>query len=464
MAIESLLVTADHKRIGRMQIVARARCCSRSLARPAIAIRAQAAGGTIDHFNALTSLARRAGRRVRGAAAVVRYRHGRRAAPDRHQQAGVPEAVGVRAVALRRRRASWRSPRYTEHAGGVRRAAACSPPIPSPASLANCVNTKGADLLVLGMLLGAVATALMAVNLVTTISSRRAHGLTLGRLPYFAWSVLVGGIGVALAERRCSLAALALVWIDQHFGGKFFSSTGTHVFWMHTVWLGGRPEALLGSIFLLGAGSDIIATATGRKNELDMVTRAAIAAFANVLRSSCGSTAPVTPDRSWRRSPMSRPSCRCSPGGRGAARRWLAQLRHGVKPIPALAAARHRARARASPRSRSARCVLPPTSSTEPDGAHPRSRSSRLRIPGRGRRRRPRALGAEDCRRAVADRAAGLGGRRHRGRLLRCSRCPARCSAPTVRPRSHRCGRPPTATVDSRSWAPSGSESSRSVC
>ena len=55
MASESLLVTADHKRIGKAQIVL-------SLLLLAIAgvagivIRAQASGGTIDHFDALTSL------------------------------------------------------------------------------------------------------------------------------------------------------------------------------------------------------------------------------------------------------------------------------------------------------------------------------------------------------------------------------------------------------------------------
>jgi cytochrome c oxidase subunit 1 len=119
----------------------------------------------------------------------------------------------------------------------------------------------------------------MAVSLVSTIASRRAHGLTFGRLPYFSWSVFVGGIGVALAT-PVFIAGLSLVWIDQHFGGSFFTSSAANVLWTHAVWLGGRPEALLAATVVLGAGADIIATATGRPNDLDQVTRAGIAAFA----------------------------------------------------------------------------------------------------------------------------------------------------------------------------------------
>ena len=205
--------------------------------------------------------------------------------------------------------------------------------VPLPGSLAKVSSTKASDLVVLGMILGAVATLVMVVNLVTTISSRRAHGLTIGRLPYFSWSVLVGGVAIGIST-AVFIGGLGLVWIDQHFGGSFFTSSAANVFWTHAVWLGGRPEALLASVFVLGAGSDIIATATGKKNELDEVTRAAIAAFATlsfvVWTGGAGDAGGIL-------APFVNPGTILPVLAAGVVvLTWLAQLRHGVKAIPSL--------------------------------------------------------------------------------------------------------------------------------
>ena len=278
MASESLLVTADHKRIGKAQIVL-------SLLLLAIAgvagivIRAQASGGTIDHFDALTSLHDA----LVGVFVVLPLWLG-------IATVVVPLQLGTNKLAFPKAAAAslWALVGgavlviigYTESpaASGGR---TVFDGVPLPGSLAKVSSTKASDLVVLGMILGAVATLVMVVNLVTTISSRRAHGLTIGRLPYFSWSVLVGGVAIGIST-AVFIGGLGLVWIDQHFGGSFFTSSAANVFWTHAVWLGGRPEALLASVFVLGAGSDIIATATGKKNELDEVTRAAIAAFATL--------------------------------------------------------------------------------------------------------------------------------------------------------------------------------------
>jgi cytochrome c oxidase subunit I len=279
----NLLKTADHKRIGHLQIVASLLVLAIGGA-AGIAIRVMANSGEIDHFDAIAALHDA----LIGVFVVLPLWFG-------IATVVVPLQLGTNRLAFPKLSAAalW------IYVGGVAAVIAgyTQTPAPSgfrtvfstvplPASLADATDTKGADLVVLGMLLGATATVLMAVNLVATISSRRAHGLTLGRLPYFSWSVLVGGIGVALAT-PVFIGGLGLVWIDQHFNGSFFTSAVANTFWAHTIWLGGRPEALLGATFLLGAGSDIVltaakgtATATGRRKELDMAARAGIAAFA----------------------------------------------------------------------------------------------------------------------------------------------------------------------------------------
>ena len=328
--LDTLLTTADHKRIGRMQIVLSLLLLGVAGA-AGIAILVQAAGGSIKHLNALSSL----DDALLGVFVVLPLWFGLATVV-------VPLQIGASRLAFPKLSvlALWL---YVGGAAMVIAGYTQTPApnayrsvfygSPSPASLANQASTKGADLVVLGMLLGALATGLIAVNLVTTILSRRAHGLTLDRLPYFAWSVLIGGAGVALGSGVFA-GGLALVWVDQHFGGHFFSASGTSVFWEHTIWLGGRPEVLLSSIFLLGAGSDIIATATGKSNQLDMVTRSAIAAygtFSFVLYTL------DSHDAGSLLAPFANFGTALPVLAAGVVvLTWLAQLRGGIKPIPAL--------------------------------------------------------------------------------------------------------------------------------
>jgi cytochrome c oxidase subunit I+III len=124
------------------------------------------------------------------------------------------------------------------------------------------------------------------------------------------------------------------VWVDQHFNGSFFTSSAANSLWSHAIWLGGRPEALLGATFLLGAGSDIIATATGRKNELDTVTRAALAAFATFAFVPWT----ITADQAGGvLAPFSNVVTVLPILAAGVViLSWLGQLRHGLKLIPAV--------------------------------------------------------------------------------------------------------------------------------
>lgn len=330
MARESLLSTADHKRIGRMQIVL-------SLVLLAVAgsagifIRLQAAGGSIDHFDALTSLHDA----LVGVFVVLPLWLGIAAVV-------VPLQIGTSRLAFPKA-ASFALALYVGGAALVVAAYTKTPApsggrtvfdgVPLPGSLAKLPDTVGADLVVLGMILGAVATVIMALNLVATIATRRAHGLTIGRLPYFSWSVLAAGIGVVLAG-GVFIGGLFVVWLDQHFNGSFFTSSAANALWTHAVWLGGRPEALLGAAFVLGAGSDIIATATGKPNELDMVTRGGIGAFATFSFLTWTASGQ---DITSVQAPFFNPFVLLAAVAAGVVGlSWLAQLRHGVKPVPAL--------------------------------------------------------------------------------------------------------------------------------
>src|SRR5581483_4114960 len=61
------------------------------------------------------------------------------------------------------------------------------------------VSGRGVDLWILGVGMGAAATLLGAVNLMTTILRMRAPGMTLFRTPMFTWSVFVSSAVFLLA-------------------------------------------------------------------------------------------------------------------------------------------------------------------------------------------------------------------------------------------------------------------------
>src|SRR5699024_1422748 len=59
--------------------------------------------------------------------------------------------------------------------------------------LSDAVNSPGAggDLWIMGLALAGVGTILTAVNMVTTIVTMRAPGMTMFRMPVFTWNILV---------------------------------------------------------------------------------------------------------------------------------------------------------------------------------------------------------------------------------------------------------------------------------
>jgi cytochrome c oxidase subunit I len=111
--------------------------------------------------------------------------------------------------------------------------------------------------------------------------TQRADGMPFSRLPMFSTATFATGV-VTLLSTPVFLAGLAVLYIDQHFGGTFFGAdnpAGQDV-WQHTLWLFGRPEVYLLLLPGLGAACDVVA-AHARKPLLgDAAARAGIGVFA----------------------------------------------------------------------------------------------------------------------------------------------------------------------------------------
>jgi cytochrome c oxidase subunit I len=87
---------------------------------------------------------------------------------------------------------------------------------------------------------GSIGTA---INIIATVFSLRCPGMTLARMPLFAWLNLVMAVLVILAVSPLSAAQIMLA-VDRYLGGHFFDTQagGSAVIWMHFFWIFGHPE------------------------------------------------------------------------------------------------------------------------------------------------------------------------------------------------------------------------------
>jgi cytochrome c oxidase subunit I len=115
------------------------------------------------------------------------------------------------------------------------------------------------DFWTLGLLLSGVGSVGTAINIVTTILTMRCPGMTLGRMPLFAWLNLIMGLLVVMAISTLTAAQLMLL-IDRYLGGHFFDTAagGSAVLWMHFFWVFGHPEVYVLILPAFGIASEII--------------------------------------------------------------------------------------------------------------------------------------------------------------------------------------------------------------
>jgi cytochrome c oxidase subunit I+III len=104
-----------------------------------------------------------------------------------------------------------------------------------------------------------------AIVIITTIFKFRAPGMTLNRVPLFAWAMLVTSFMVLFAMPSVMLASTALI-MDRLVGTHFYNPAegGDAILWQHLFWFFGHPEVYL--IFIPGLGflSSIIPTFSRR--------------------------------------------------------------------------------------------------------------------------------------------------------------------------------------------------------
>jgi cytochrome c oxidase subunit I len=110
-----------------------------------------------------------------------------------------------------------------------------------------------------------IAALAVAVQITATILKQRAPGMTLARMPLFAWAMLVVSLMVIFSMPSVALAS-GMLLSDRLVGTQFFNSfeMGDSLLWQHLFWFFGHPEVYI--IFLPAAGfvSEIVQTFSRR--------------------------------------------------------------------------------------------------------------------------------------------------------------------------------------------------------
>jgi cytochrome c oxidase subunit 1 len=134
------------------------------------------------------------------------------------------------------------------------------------APLSDAVRSPGtgADLWIVALVVTGVSSVLTAVNLITTVVTLRAPGMTMFRMPIFTWNMLVVSLLVLLAFPVLT-AALAMLYADRHLGAHFYDAAlssgtagGVPILWQHLFWFFGHPEVYIVALPYFGIVTDIL--------------------------------------------------------------------------------------------------------------------------------------------------------------------------------------------------------------
>ncbi len=117
------------------------------------------------------------------------------------------------------------------------------------------------DYWALGLEVLGVASVLSSVNFITTVLTLRAPGMSLMRMPVFAWMATVVSF-LLLFSLPIIAIALFQVFLDRNLGTAFFSAAGggDPVLWQHLFWLFGHPEVYVLILPAMGIVSEVLPT------------------------------------------------------------------------------------------------------------------------------------------------------------------------------------------------------------
>jgi cytochrome c oxidase subunit I+III len=136
----------------------------------------------------------------------------------------------------------------------------------TPLSLTEFSPDLALDFWVLGLSVAEVAAIAAGIEIIITILKFRAPGMTLARMPLFAWAMLVTAFMILFAFTTLIVGSL-LLELSRSFDMKFFNpeAGGSSLLWQHLFWIFGHPEVYIQFLPAAGIVSMVVPVFVGRR-------------------------------------------------------------------------------------------------------------------------------------------------------------------------------------------------------
>ncbi|AUW94914.1 cytochrome c oxidase subunit I [Sulfobacillus sp. hq2] len=124
----------------------------------------------------------------------------------------------------------------------------------------------GQNYYLMALIVTGIGTTATGINFLVTILRMRAPGMTLMRMPMFAWTTLVTSVLILFAFPPLTVA-MVLTLFDRLFGTAFFTigRGGMPMMYVNLFWLFGHPEVYILVLPSFGIFSEVVATFSRKK-------------------------------------------------------------------------------------------------------------------------------------------------------------------------------------------------------